>query len=643
MKQKISVAADKLTPKSFSHNHYTTLGFGNIFPIFSKEVYNNNKLNIKIGSFAYAAPTFVPTFSNLNIKLHAFYVPYRYVWDHFENFKEGLPSWNSKGAQVYRNVPLLTNGIITYWFTSEEQTKFGPLALETADSTTEGFDFRVRIPGSSSNERYRFYKFTTVGKQVFHILQSLGYRFNFSLYNYESAEGYECQYFSALPLLCFLKVFLDYYIPSQFQPSSRINQLFSWLHDLTAEDVNVAEQNFNTFVNSPFAEQNSLLVNCFSEVIYYYNSNYFTSAWQSPNEIISGLNNIGNGGYKVVINSIHGVSDNNDSSDVYQPVANFSDGTFFEYNSAYDISADGLSFLQKFARFIKRSNFAGSRSVERILARYGVRVDDFNIGMCRYLGSDVVPIQMRDVTVNGNTEQAGERAGSPFAAGNDNRVFKCDCDLAGQIIITAQLDVPSTPIKGIKREMIHATPLDFYTPELDGAQMQAISMAELYSGDTISIDSLKMIFDKSSVFGFTPRYSEYKQERDSITGDFNVNTLRQSITPYLLERRLFDEEELYNRFIEEGDPQWDVPRQVFADSFYRYDGISKLTPSDLLYGSDMVQFNRIFKDATGIADPFICEFAFNIVMNSSAKPLDESAELIGRGKVLDFEAGGKHL
>ena len=161
MKQKISIAAERPTPKDLSRNHYTTLGFGNIFPIFAEETVNKDKFNIKMDVFARAAAMYVPNFSNLNIKVHGFYVPFRYVWSHFENFKEGLPSWLTSGAQIYKNVPCITNYDLTDFFirqnglTNEVQTSI----------EQEGFDFRVY---NASQSEYKYYKFTVYGKFVYH-------------------------------------------------------------------------------------------------------------------------------------------------------------------------------------------------------------------------------------------------------------------------------------------------------------------------------------------------------------------------------------------------------------------------------------------------------------------------------------------
>lgn len=661
MKQKISIAANRPKPKDLSRNHYTTLGFGQIFPIFAEEVVNKDKFNVKVGSFARVAPMVLPNLGQISLKLHAFYVPFRLVWNHYENFKEGLPSWTSDGAQVYKNVPkisafdltrLLVTGVQMpqdYYVSSVNFSTEVQSGDEVCDFSTLSF----YTPDSAPNT-YKRYKLTIVGKQILHILNGLGYRWNLAqpynqnelyLFRDNSVNNYENVEFSLLPLLCYFKAYLDYFIPSQLQPSSTINQLLSLIHDLSANEVAVSVGQDS----SPTANIMELIGQCLYLCLPYYQNNYFTSAWQYPNAPVSGLQNIGTQGSDIpVINSVD--SQTSDPSVVNQPLSNTSE--FVSNSNAFvsELSSDGLSFLQKFARFVRRGNFAGSRAVERILARFGVHVDDFQIGMSRYLGSDTVALQISDVTNQGNNAELGDFAGKSWFAGNPNRVFKADCDLAGYFIILASIETPSMFTDGIRKRMRHLTPLDYYTPELDGGQMQAISKAEIFQDDRLGlIYNTKEKFKWSDVFGFTPRYSEYKFAIDDISGDFSIPRLSQNIDGFILPRRLFNLYDAYYSFskddfilIDKDNGYMDYPGSYnFPQLNPNYD--SQITPVSAMVGSDMNQFNRIFRDTTGEADPFFFHFDIKCLVNSVTLPLNESAELIGKGKSLDFETNGVHL
>lgn len=638
MKQKISIAADRLSPKDLSRNHYTTLNFGSPFPIFVEECVNKDKFNIRVSNFSRLAPMYLPNLGSLNLKIHAFYVPFRLVWNHFENFREGLPSWNSSGAYVYKNVPLVDDVQLSSMFINNPQGRFQDLAdwLGPESSNINQSDFVIY-----ENGQYNGYVFTPRGKAVYHMLIALGYNFKFLIEDGVSAGKAVNTQYSALPLLCWFKTFLDYFIPSQLQPSSRINQLFNTIHDYNSSQI-----------ATPIGYD--LLRSCIDEICLYYQNNYFTSAWMQPNAPVTGLNNIGSTNSDMpIINNVSSQgrgSDDNKSFDQFgQGVSNSSDGVMsHSVRDSQILSADGLTFLQKFARFIKRSNFAGSRAVERILARFGVRVEDFQVGMCRYLGSETLVLQKSDVTVTGNTQEAGEFVGKGFFSGGSNRVFKCDCDLSGMIIVSASLETPSTYLDGVRRRNLHITPLDFYTPELDGGTMQAISGCEVHHraqfiNDQFSNDFSSLGLNYDDVFGFTPRYSEYKFALDDISGDFSILAHSQNIDAFILPRRIFDDTELLLAY--HGGTFEDVElRQSAYDVTLRGNQNTKrITPVQSLFSNDSNQFNRIFKDTSGLEDPVFSVFHIQCVVNSVTQPLNESAELQGRGKMLDFETNGVHL
>lgn len=639
MKQKISVAARQHKPKDLSRNHYTTLGFGSPFPIFVEETIPGDKFNLRVSNFSRLAPMFLPNLGTINMKVHAFYVPFRLVWNHFENFVNGLPSWNSSGAQVFKNVPLINDKTLTDLFVSYPENA---ISLGTSVGSSQTPDFSV--PTSNNNE-FEHYQFTARGKQIYHMLISLGYNFTFTNNNQNWSSAMNNEY-SALPLMCWFKVFLDYYIPSQLQPSSYIHYLFNWIHERT---------------NSQLAQplEGSRFAQFINEIFSYYQNNYFTSAWMTPNAPVTGLNNIGSSSTdRVVLNSISSqstVGSTDSMNSILNPVGQDNNGVFSVTRSnnintqpySSNLSSDGISLMQKFARYIKRSNFAGSRSVERLLARFGVHADDFQVGMCKYLGSDTIQLQKSDVTVTGSSQEAGDYAGKGFFSGDGHRLFKCVADYSGMIIVTASLEVPSNFIDGVRRRNIHIKPLDFYTPELDGGLMQAISGQELFgrhfflnSQYQADLASSKLLRD--DIFGYTPRYSEYKFALDDVTGDFALPRFSQNIDGFVLPRRIFDMND------------WWITEAVASGTTnsmgllsYAYDPViasgQAMTPVRSLFSNDMYQFNRIFRDTTGEADPIFSVFKIDCVVNSCSLPLNESAELVGKGKLIDFETNGVHL
>ena len=189
MKQKISVAARPLKPKDMSRTHFTTLGFGCPFPIFVEEAINRDKFTFRVKNFSRVAPMLLPNLGEINMKIHAFYVPFRLVWNHFDNFVEGLPSWNTNGAQVYKNVPLIDDRQLSNIFILNDSIHHEPYSIDVTGAYEDtGVDFTLSS---------RSYIFTPRGKQLYHMITALGYNFNFIAD--QDSLSYNRQY-SLLPL-----------------------------------------------------------------------------------------------------------------------------------------------------------------------------------------------------------------------------------------------------------------------------------------------------------------------------------------------------------------------------------------------------------------------------------------------------------
>ena len=652
MKQKISVAARPSKPKDLSRNHYTTLNFGHIYPIYVEEFCNGSKVSIKTSNFSRVAPQFLPNLGRLDMKLHAFYVPYHLVWNHFENFNEGLPSWNNQGSQVYKYTPTFNDCDLTHFFMSRSE-----LASDIGQpSASDPFDFQVLNPNGLSST---YYKFTPLGKYVYHVFNALGYNFTFVRYGSPIADSLNAPK-SCLPLLCFFKLYLDYFIPSQLQPSSSLHKLFQWLHEQTANTFYLWYNNTGDNESATLKQDMmNYIFDFIEEMFYYYQNNYFTSAWMSPNAPVPGLNNIGQSAFdRPVINSISSQGNASDNSILNQSIANTDNGvqrvqfpspTLGNVSLSPSISqltSDGMTFMHKFARFVKRSNFVGSRAIERILGKFGIRITDFESSLSTYLGSTSFVMNQADVTVTGSLSESGDYTGKGWfnSTSQNERIFKCNMDLYGMVFVTASIETPSMFVEGVRRRNMHIQPLDFYNPDLDGSLMQAISGSELFSRNPFAT---KSILTNSNFFGLLPRrtfgyqlrYMEMKTAIDDISGDFCVPTLNKNIDQFILPRRLFDIIQIHDIITHDSDdPDW----RDYAYSPSVADG-NAVTPVSILKGDDMNQFNRIFRQSDGSADPIYAVFRFDVICNNSVMPANTSAELDGRGKEIEFETNGVHV
>lgn len=69
-----------------SHGHKTTMGAGRCVPVFVDEVVPGDTFELSSTAFCRLATPLKPIFDNIYLDTHFWYVPYRLVWDRWEEF-----------------------------------------------------------------------------------------------------------------------------------------------------------------------------------------------------------------------------------------------------------------------------------------------------------------------------------------------------------------------------------------------------------------------------------------------------------------------------------------------------------------------------------------------------------------------------
>ena len=624
MKQKIKIAAPQSHPIDLSRHHFTTMNFGMPIPLFSEEVYPGDNISVRPDCFCRTSPLFLPTYSDVNLNLRSFFVPYSQVWPYFNDFIAGLPCHYPDGDYIVKKCPTISSYEFVRMFIGEEtngffhDTHFAQYKGYIKDSAaTSLYDFFVAFGRDDANAPC--FKLTPRGKQVLQVLHALGYNFNWV---YSEQYGKNSTY-SALPLLCFFKLYLDWYVPSQLQPSNGIHILLNRLKTRTPND--------GGFIALTKDDFRFLFLQLFS----YYDNNYFTSAWLSPNAPAPHLNYIGNS-----------TSDNVTSPGASATVVNTSNNNVIVTQGL--LSDYGLNLLQKFSSFIRRNNWSGSRAIERILARFGVKPEELVIDMSEYLGGATVRMSVMDVVSQGSVSAGlGDYAGKGFINQPIDKAFSYKSkDIHGFFFIVGSLNVPSNFLDGDRRRLYHISPLDYYTPEFDGTLMQATFGSELTGKLSLTKDDEHEVdvkgLNDTHTFGYVPRYAEMKTALDDISGDFDVPSIARTIDPFIMPRRLINKlDYVLNKRLASDQDGASVQK-------YFYDGEieikqSSITPLDVIRGDDSVQFNRIFRSTTGEADPFFFKFRFDALFQRRCLPPNDIAELLGRGSEIETQTNGVYV
>lgn len=551
----IKSAVSSYTNCNLSKNHITTLNFGQVVPIYVEELVPGDKFNIKNNAFARLAPLSVPTYSNDNLKFNTFSVfcPFHQVWEAADSYISGNTLF--RGHSV----------VMPYFKMSDLHYFFNGYCLTDSTAT----DFNYSYIDSSGQTFYR--KFTTIGKFYFKILKCLGYDLPRAVdWRTDSNWVIKLQNvnLNALPLLCFSHSWNSWLSQST---KTNTSELSSFLYDIK----------FGNNITDKFSDGHLSYFGIYlllKHISVCYDNSYFTAAWESPNNPLNSMRTISSmpGDSSILLNTQDTLSVNNTSS-------------------TYSIAQRTLDYLKRFDSWARRTNLSGSKEIEQIYSKFGIKIDDYKTRYPYKLNYSSDNIQIGDVTstADSNGVVLGDYAGKGVISSNSN--FKFECHDYGMIITLGWISVKPLYYQGFHKSVLRNSPLDFYDPTLDGLQAQAISRMELlgYTKENITSDT-----DTTKIFGFLPRYSEYLFPRDVISGDM---LLYQGYDSWHLGRNL---------------GPLNISNHLTAQS----DVISKM------YSTES-EYDRIFNITSNDEDKFFMTFYFDVNANRPMKSLSAKTEL----------------
>lgn len=513
-KVNIAPAATQSNKYVHKYNHFTTGDFGQVNLANSFECLIGDKHNYHYGLFSRVASMVFPTYGDIGVKSICTFVPYYLVADDADSYLSGLTTFGGNIATGRYFTQMTLNGIFlgmqpdvntdgATWSFKQNGT-FNPAFVTpcTADDARMMFKLYDYSTGTLSTTYYRL---TAKGKYFYKLLRSLGYNVTKEFY-WKLSNGYPLNVpnvselnslkLNAYPLLCFLKAYADVLLPTAFYSTSPLVKFLS--------DVKVKG---NDSCDNKGMINIIQLYKALEELTHvYYDSDYFTTAWQSPNSPIQGMSFSQQSFAENQQPFIY--SDPTDTT-AYLKVQDSADGTASEGR----LTARQLQFLGAFDRFIRRNNLVGFKEFNAVYARFGMKPSEFKTNYTTILDVRNVPLQVGDVT---NTAESSEAALGSYAGKgivNDDGFIKLECNDFGMFIHMYYIYVKPVYFQGTRKVCLKTDNYDFYTPEFDGVGPVPISQLELNCNA------------KDNVYGFTERYNDYRFTLDNITGEFETDKL----------------------------------------------------------------------------------------------------------------------
>lgn len=231
------------------------------------------------------------------------------------------------------------------------------------------------------------------------------------------------------------------------------------------------------------------------------------------------------------------------------------------------------AFRQSIAlqQFLEIDARGGTRYTETIKSHFGVVSPDARLQRVEFLGSGYTPISINSVA---GTNQAGTGATAPgqlsaFATGSGGghgftKSFTEHSLVMGLVCVRADL----TYQQGMARHFSRRTRYDLYWPVLANLGEQSTPTKEIFCNGTAGDDV---------VFGYIPRYDEYRFKNSEITGLLrsNVSAGSTSLEAWHLSQNFAAAPTLVNSFIVENPPMSRI-KAVTTEPDFIFDSYLKL-------------------------------------------------------------------
>lgn len=189
---------------------------------------------------------------------------------------------------------------------------------------------------------------------------------------------------------------------------------------------------------------------------------------------------------------------------------------------ASSVSINDFRTALAIQRWLENNARGGGRYNEQIRSHYGRNVPDYRLQRSEYLGGGRQVVQISQVlsTAEADDVPVGDMAGHGISVGKSNR-WKYTCDEHGYVImILSVVPAPAYVPQGIEKFWQRESRYDFAFPEFANLGEEEILSKQIFYDFADSGDAAN-----NALFGYNPRYWDYKFKQDRVAGDFRDDLL----------------------------------------------------------------------------------------------------------------------
>lgn len=502
---------------SRSHNYKTTIEGNYLYPVYVDEVLPGDSVKISVNIFARMATQIVPLLDNAYLDVFAFFVPRRLVWSNWQKF---MGEQENPGDSIDYLVPKCVS-----------QESF--TGTDSGFAAKSLFDYMGMPPGVEDTWLDACYP------RAYNLIYNEWFRDENLVDSVTVNKGDGPDYSG------------EYALQKRSKGRDYFTSCLPWPQKGPASTVSLVGD-LTTTTTTTIASDGLFQMSGFSP----YNKRYTIMSSGSP----------------AGVRSLH-ARDNDHEEDlplIYSNGLKATSVSETSMDSQAGASINQLRMAYQFQKFLERSGRFGSRYIEVLRAHFGVISPDARLQRPEFLGSFSTKVNIQAIAQNSATNDDSPQANLAAIgtmAGSSKPITKSFVE-HGIIMFIANLRGDVNYDQGVPRIFQRRTRNDFFWPEYAHLGEQVVLNREIFAqGDSVKDDDGNVIDDK--VFGYIPRYDEYRFAKNEITGELR-GSYATSLNYWTLTEHFENLPGLNKTFIEQNTP-FERAQAVSSDPVFLVD------------------------------------------------------------------------
>lgn len=450
------------------YNHKTTFNTGELVPIFYTEAVPGDTFNIDLAALIRMSTPIKPVMDNAYADVMFFAVPFRLVWEHWEEFNGANKTgpWAQKTEYTIPQITAPEGG----WLKGSIADHMG-VPTKTSNLSISALPFRaISLIWNEwfRDENLQQYTYMNTGDAT-----TAGS--NGSNYITDPIKGGMC-----LPV----NKAHDYFTSALPEPQKGPDVLL------------------------PLGEKTPV----YSGADFIPGSNVIT---QAPMRFLNADNTSPTGGLMYLQQG--GDLSKTATIDTDSKTLVYPKNLWADLSQATAATVNQLRMAFQLQKLYERDARGGTRYIEIIKSHFGVTSSDARLQRPEYLGGKRIPITMGQVLQTSSTDATspqGNTSGYSLTTDQGNNYFTKSFDEHVMIFAFVMVRTKHTYSQGLEKFWSRKTRTDFYLPVLANIGEQPILNKEIYAQGTAQDEE---------AFGYQEAFADYRYKPSQITGEFRPN------------------------------------------------------------------------------------------------------------------------